>query len=142
MQGGGHRGGVGQPVPSATVPKDLQEGTKFCCLVSATVNKKENEHGRRSFLGGSYRRAGTRVVQEGRGGYGAHTVKNWCAGRARGTQGRDRSEGRAKGRKWWTRRKTKKQKKPVEKKKKKKIFGPSTSDENRPPSPTKRTLRV
>jgi hypothetical protein len=28
------------------------------------------------------------------------------------------------------------------KKKKKKIFGPSTSDENRPPSPTKRTLRV
>jgi hypothetical protein len=37
----------------------------------------------------------------------------------------------------------KKQKKPVEKKKKKKkIFGPSTSDENRPPSPTKKTLRV
>ncbi len=28
------------------------------------------------------------------------------------------------------------------KKKKKKIFGPSTSDENRPPSPTKKTLRV
>ena len=26
--------------------------------------------------------------------------------------------------------------------KKKKVFGPSTSDENRPPSPTKRTLRV
>jgi hypothetical protein len=62
------------------------------------------------------------VVQEGRGGYGAHTVKNWCAGRARGTQGRDRSEGRAKGRKWWTRRKTKKQKKLVEKKRKKKRF--------------------
>jgi hypothetical protein len=77
------------------------------------------------------------VVQEGRGGYGAHTVKNWCARRARGTQGRDRSEGRAK---WWTRRKTKKQKKPVEKKKK--IFGPSTLHENRPPSPTKKTLRV
>ena len=101
------------------MPKDLQEGTKFCCLVSATVNKKENEHGRPSFLGGSYRRAGTRVVQEGRGGYGAHTVKNWCAGRARGTQGRDRSEGRAKGRKGW---KIKKQKQPVEKKKKKKDF--------------------
>jgi hypothetical protein len=31
-------------------------------------------------------------VQEGRGGYGAHTVKNWCAGRARGTQGRDRNK--------------------------------------------------
>ena len=63
---------------------------------------------------------------------------------ARGTQGRDRSEGRAKGRKWWARRKTKKQKKPVEKKKKEKekIFGPSTSDENRPPSPTKKTLRL
>jgi hypothetical protein len=76
-------------------------------------------------------------VQEGRGGYGAHTVKNWCARRARGTQGRDRSEGRAK---WWTRGKTKKQKKPVEKKKK--IFGPSTLHENRPPSPTKKTLRV
>ena len=28
------------------------------------------------------------------------------------------------------------------KKKKKKIFGPSTSHENRPPSPTKKTLRV
>ena len=102
MLGGGQRGGGGQPVPTATVPKDLQEDTKFCCLVPATVNRKENEHGRASFLGGSYRRAWTRVVQEGRGGYGAHTVKNWCAGRARGTQGRDRSEGRAKGRKWWT----------------------------------------
>ncbi len=53
------------------------------------------------------------MVQEGRGGYGAHTVKNWCAGRARGPQGRDISEGRAKGRKCWTRRKTKKQKKLV-----------------------------
>ena len=82
---------VGQPVPSATVPKDLKEGTKFCCLVSKTVNRKKNEHGRASFLGGSYRRAGTQVVQEGRGGYGAHTVKNWCTGRARGAQERDRS---------------------------------------------------
>ena len=33
------------------MPNDLQEGTKFCCLVSATVNRKENEHGRASFLG-------------------------------------------------------------------------------------------
>jgi hypothetical protein len=32
---------------------------------------------------------------------GLYTVKKWCAGRARGAQGRDRSEGRAKGRKWW-----------------------------------------
>ena len=104
----------GAPVASPTVQKDLQEGIKFLCLVPATVNRNENEDGRASFLGGSYRRAGKCVVQEDRGGYGAHTVKNWCARRARGTQGRDRSEGRAK---WWTRGKTKKQKKPVEKKK-------------------------
>jgi hypothetical protein len=76
MQGGGHRGGGGQPVPSATVPQDLQEGIKFFCRVAATVIRNENEHGRASCLGGSYRRAGTWVVQEGRGGYGAHTVKN------------------------------------------------------------------
>ncbi len=73
------------------------------------------------------------MVQEGRGEYGAHTVKNSYDGRARGTQGRDRSEGRAKGRKWWTSKK----KKPVEKKKKKKIFG-----QNRPSCVTKKTLRV
>ena len=35
-----------------------------------------------------------------------------------------------------------KNKKSRWKKKKKKIFGPSTSHENRPPSPTKKTLRV
>jgi hypothetical protein len=46
------------------------------------------------------------MVQEGRGGYGAHTVKNWCAGRARGAQG----EAEVK-----VVQKTKKQKKPVEK---------------------------
>ena len=101
------------------------------------MNKNANEDRRSCFLRGYYRGTGTWVVQEGRGGYGPHTVKNWCAGRARGAQGRDRSEGRAK---WWTRGKTKKQKKPVEKKKK--IFGPSTLHENRPPSPTKKTLRV
>ena len=104
------------------------------------MNRNENEDGRASFLRGSYRGIRTWVVQEGRGEYGAHTVKNWYAGRARGTQGRDRSEGRAKGKKWWRGRKTKKQKKPVEKKKK--IFGPSTPPENRPSSLTKRTLRV
>ncbi len=63
-----------------------------------------------------------RVVQEGRGGYGTHTVKNWCARRARGTQGRDRREGHS--HRWEF------------------FFGPSTSHENRPPSPTKKTLRV
>jgi hypothetical protein len=83
------------------------------------VNRNENEDGRASFLRGYYRGTGTCVVQEGRGEYGAHTVKNSYAGRARGTQGRDRSEGRAKGKKWWRGRKTKKQKKPVEKKIKK-----------------------
>ncbi len=67
------------------------------------------------------------MVQEGREEYGAHTVKNWYTGRARGKQGRDRSEGRAKAKKWWTRRKAKKQKKPVEKKK---LFGTSNPPEN------------
>ncbi len=84
------------------------------------------------------------MVQEGRGEYGTHTVKNCYAGRARGTQGRDRSEGRAKGKKCWTRRKTKKQKKPVEKKKKKKTLVPPPLPkiENRPFCITKKTLRV
>ncbi len=61
------------------------------------------------------------MVRGGRRGYGAHTVKNWCPGRACGTQGREKSEGRPKGRKGW---KTTKHKKPVEKKRKKKDFLP------------------
>jgi hypothetical protein len=101
------------------------------------VNRNENEDGRASFLRGSYRGIRTWVVQEGRGEYGAHTVKNWYAGRARGTQGRDRSEGRAKRKKWWSRRKTKNKINKIKIK-----FGPSTPPENRPSSLTKRTLRV
>jgi len=82
------------------------------------VNRNENEDGRASFLRGYYRGTGTCVVQEGRGEYGAHTVKNSYAGRARGTQGRDRSEGSCKRKKVVERKEDKKTKKAGGKKKK------------------------
>ncbi len=53
-------------------------------------------------------------MQEGRGGYGAHTVKNWWARRTCGSHRRERSEGRSKGKRGEKDKKTKK--KPVEKK--------------------------
>ena len=48
----------GAPDASPTVPKDLQEGIKFFCLLPATVNRNENEDGRASFFRG--------FLQEGR----------------------------------------------------------------------------
>ena len=129
----------GAPVASPTVPKDLQEGIKLLCLVPATVNRNENEDGRASFLGGSYRRAWTRVVQEGRGGMGHTQLKTGVQGGH--VEHREETEVKVV-QKEESGGRQKKKKKARGKKRKKKIFGPSTSHENRPPSPTKKTLRV
>ena len=59
-------------------------------------------------------------MQEGRGAYGAHTVKRWWTGRACGTHTRETSVGRSKGERVVEGKKTKNKKKPVETSAKKK----------------------
>ena len=77
-------------------------------------------------------------MQEGRGAYGAHTVKRWWTGRACGTHTRETSVGRSKGERVVEGKKTKKQKKTgrnVCKKKVKNFLTPTLARIDRPAEP-------